>query len=108
MGYSGQATALRLSAPAATEEGSYERASGKQNHADCEHDKAARNPPSYSLRDAQLDHYGAPYGQQEETTSRSPCVRLCSILRWPSEFPARRFAAPARHSCCRQLPRDAP
>src|SRR5216684_9359272 len=52
-------------ARAATEEGSYERASSKDTHADCEHDKAGRNPPSHPPRHAQHDHYETPYGQQE-------------------------------------------
>jgi hypothetical protein len=74
----------RLSAPAATEQGSYERASSKQNHADCEHDKAGRNPPSHLPRHAQHDHYETHTGNRSETTSRIMKLAMRSTLLDPS------------------------
>src|SRR5216684_3662499 len=70
--------------PAATEEGSYERASSKQNHADCEHHKAGRNPPSHPRRDAQHDHYETHAGNMRDTTSRMMKLAMRSTLLDPS------------------------
>src|SRR5216684_3708068 len=66
--------------PAATEEGSYERASSKQNHADCEHHKAGRNPPSHPPRHAQHDHMRPHAGNMSDTTSRIMKLTVRSTL----------------------------